>query len=147
MTDWKAETGRVLEEIRRLIRESDLSQRKVEERAGFSKGYLSQLLARNLDLKVWHVLAILDVLGRAPGELFEAVFPRTRLAALEQFRRSSQPLGHETDEVLSRLYRYGVESLDELRGRLERCEEAIDDLERRGLVEPRRRSGGEGSGR
>lgn len=131
---WRLETGSALEEIRRLIKSSDLSQRKVEARAGFSKGYLSQLLARNLDLKVWHVLAILDALGFDPGEFFGRVYPRKRFRALDRFRRSSQPVTEEMDEVLVRLYGYGVESLNDLRGRLERCESAISKLEATNLA-------------
>ncbi len=147
---WKSETGPALEEIRRLVQASGLSQREVEERAGFSKGYLSQLLARNLDLKVWHVLALLDALEHSPGEFFGRVYPATRFPALERFQESSRPLSREMDEVLGRLYRFGVESLDEFRGRLTRCERAVTQLEDRGFFEgrsgdPRAGSGEDGS--
>ena len=68
----------ILEELRLMIRRSELSQRQVEEAAGFSRGYLSQLLAQNLDLKVWHLLAILDIFGEAPGDFFRRVRPGRR---------------------------------------------------------------------
>ncbi len=148
---WKSETTPALEEIRRLVQASGLSQREVEERAGFSKGYLSQLLARNLDLKVWHVLAILDALKHSPGEFFGQVYPASRLPALERFQETSRPLSQEMDEVLGRLYQYGVESLNELRGRLTRCERAVTKLEDLGFLEnpqfgdPRAGSGEDGS--
>ncbi len=123
--DWPAATERALEELRRLIHLSGTSQRKLEKLVGFSKGYLSQLLARNLDLKVWHVLALLDALDQAPGEFFARVYPWRRRLALESFRRSSLPLSEETDELLGRLYRHGVDSLDELHDRVERCEQML----------------------
>lgn len=133
--DWKAEAAHALEEIRRMIKNSDLSQRMVEDRAGFSRGYLSQLLARNLDLKLCHVLAILDVFDRNPGEFFSAVYPSSRHPALEQFKNRSQPLSPEMDDVLARLYKFGVESLDDLRNRLARCEQAVSQLEAKGYLD------------
>lgn len=135
VTRWKSATGPALEEIRRLIRRSPYSQREVEARAGFSKGYISQLFARNLDLKVWHVLAILDALELNPGEFFFKVYPATRYRALESFQRASKPLSPEMDELLGRLYKHGIESLDELRGRLDRCEQAVSRLEEMGYLD------------
>lgn len=124
----------VLEELRSIIRRSDYSQRRVEEEAGFSKGYLSQLLAQNLDLKVWHVLAILEVFDIQPVDFFESVFPRPRRNALERFADSSEPLAGDIEAAVNQLYRMGVESLTELRMRLNRCEKAVDQLEARGMV-------------
>ncbi len=132
--DWKIETRRVLEEIRRLIKQSDLNQRKIEERAGFSRGYLSQLFAENITLKVWHVLAILKVLDQSPADFFCRLYPSKRLHALEQFRLSSEPMSQELDSKLGRLYNFGVSSLQNFRQRLERCEGAIGQLEAKGLV-------------
>jgi len=125
----------VLQELRRMIKRSEFSQRQVEELAGFSKGYLSQLLARNLDLKVWHVLAILDVFQIGPSEFFERLYPGAgRAAALESFADRSEPLADDLDKALSNLYRIGVDSIADLRERLERCERAVAELESKGLV-------------
>lgn len=125
----------VLHELRRMIKRSEFSQRQVEELAGFSKGYLSQLLARNLDLKVWHVLAILDVFKIGPSEFFERLYPGAgRAAALESFSERSEPLVDDLDKALSTLYRVGVESLSQLRERLEACERAVAELESKGLL-------------
>lgn len=125
----------VLHELRRMIKRSEYSQRQVEELAGFSKGYLSQLLARNLDLKVWHVLAILDVFQVGPSEFFERLYPGAgRAAALESFSERSEPLVDDLDKALSTLYRVGVESLGQLRERLEACERAVAVLEEKGLL-------------
>ncbi len=125
-----------MEEFRQRIKQSPWSQRQVETKAGFSRGYLSQLLAGNLDLKVWHVLAILEVLEHNPGEVFAKVFPPPRrgLRSLDEFAERSQPLNEETDELLAQLYDRGVESLEELRGRIVRCERAVAQLEELGLL-------------
>lgn len=138
-----APAAAVLAELRRLVRASELSQRKIEERAGFSKGYLSQLLAENLDLKVWHLLAILEVLEVSPADFFLQLYPSRRYPALEEFQRLSRPLSEKTDRVLEGLYAFGVESLRDLRGRLERCETAIGQLHDKGLLgrDPEREAG------
>lgn len=138
---WRTATQPVAAEIRRMLDDSGLSQRVVERRSGFSPGYLSQLLSGRRDLKLWHVLAILGALERPPGELFGRVYPERRFPALEQFRKTSRPLSEETDELLERLYGSGVESLNDLRRRLARCERAVAELEGLGLV------GGERPGR
>ena len=141
--DPKEETIRVLKEIRAVITSSGSSQRKVETRAGFSKGYLSQLLAQNLDLKYWHVIAILRALDHSPDHFFARLYPERRPSALEHFRTRSQPLSQELDAELSRLYGSGIRSLRSLRERLESCEKAIADLETSGVL--RRTGGSQGS--
>lgn len=118
-----------------MVEVSGLTQRQVDERAGFSRGYLSQLLARNLDLKLWHVLAILDVFGRSPGDFFTTVYPSPWHPALGEFKRRSQPLTEETDELLKRLYSCGVDSLGDLRGRLARCEQAVARVKELGFLD------------
>lgn len=132
---WRRQARPVLEEIRRLARVSGMSQRQVEERAGFSGGYLSQLLSERLDLKAWHVLAILDAIECEPGEFFSSVYPdRPRFPALRHFQETSQPLSQETNEVLGKLYGGGVESLQNLRRRLSRIEKAVVELESKGFL-------------
>lgn len=117
-------TRPLLEELRRMIKRSEYSQRRIEELAGFSKGYLSQLLAQNLDIKVWHVLAILEVFDMPPGDLFARVYPEDGDAPSSAH-----------DDPLARLLRGGVQSLQHLRQRLELCEDAVSQLEGHGLVE------------
>ena len=115
-----------------MIERSQLSQRRVEEKVGFSRGYLSQLLAENLDLKVWHVLAVLEVFDLHPGEFFLKLYPVRRRPAGRP--PAAAPSGEEIDEVLERLYSLGAESLSRLRLRLVRCEQAVADLEGTGPV-------------
>ena len=133
---WTTETKPLLKEIRRLVRLSDLSQRQVEKQAGFSKGYLSQLLGQNLDLKVWHVFAILNVLDVEPRAFYARVFPgRTgKPASLVDFQASSEPVPDDLDRLLGRLYRDKADSIEHLRLRMERVEDALGQLESRGLL-------------
>lgn len=141
--DPREETRRVLEEIRRIIKASPLSQRKVEDRAGFSRGYLSQLLARNLDLKFIHLIAILDALDRPPGAFFRSLYPDPRRPALEHFKAQSRLPSVDVRRSLEDLYDVGLESLHRLRERLERCEDAVTRLEDLGVLPSRARGGDE----
>ena len=187
----------IVKELREMIERSDLSQRRVEKKAGFSKGYLSRLLAQNFDLKVWHLLAVLDSVDSHPGEFFQRLYPIADGAeasagdeggpgagpsgvrpskhdaggggaseagssedgvtkagssedgaakdgaskacvsqdgATSRFIAASRPLSRELDDVLRCLYGLGVESLSALRGRLDRCEKAVAELEASGFV-------------
>ena len=140
---WRKATVPILDTLRRWIREAGFSQRRVEEGAAFSKGYLAQLLGRNLDLKMWHVMAILNVLDRSVVDLFEEVYPRSRrYPALETFQRSSKPLREEMDQLLAQLYRHGGHSLEELYRRLEKCERTVERLEELGILTEARESRG-----
>jgi len=130
----KKEAARVLEALRRLIRVSGLSQRKVEQKVGFSKGYLSQLFAQNLDLKYWHVVAVLRALDEPPQRFFAELYSRpSRHSALDEFYRQAEPPSEEFQEELERLY--GTEAFERLRDRVKRCEQALGELERRGMIE------------
>lgn len=140
--DPRTETRRVLDALRQLIKESSLSQRKVEERAGFSRGYLSQLLAANLDLKFVHIIAVLDTLEVAPGPFFGRLYPDLRSPALESFKERSRMRSVNVRRDLDELYDDGLESLQQLRSRLERCESAVDRLEELGIL-PHTSEGGE----
>ena len=128
----------VLQELRRLIRHSELSQREVEKAAGFSKGYLSQVLGQNLDLKMRHVLKILDVLQVPPGRFFLEVFePRLGAQAppsVRAFAAAAPPLEAELQHRLSRLYGHRDDVVDHLGRRLLRCEQALDQLAQQGIL-------------
>lgn len=103
-----------------MIRRSELSQRRVEKMAGFSKGYLSQLLAQNLDLKVWHLKIILGVFGQSPVDFFQRLDPEADLPpSLRAFEQSRRPLHPEIDDSLEELYGVDPEVLVRLRRRLE----------------------------
>lgn len=97
---------RVREELRRLVRSSDLTQREIEQANDFTPSYLSQVLKGNIALTVRHLYGILLALGRPPEEFF------ARLA------------GHDD----------AIPGFDEIREKIARYDAAIDQLERDGLV-------------
>ncbi len=79
----RGETQRILERLRLLVYLSDLSQRDIERRIGFSRGYLSQLFNGLVEIKIWQLLAVIDALAMDPGEFFAEMFPRRRHQTLE----------------------------------------------------------------
>jgi len=130
--DARNETLRLLQGLRLLIQRSEHSQTKIEERARFSRGYLSQLLNGHVEIKLWHLLVTLEALGVSPADLFFQLFPRHRSRVpevLEGFRSSSGKMDKSLMMELARLYGYGIESVEDLTQRLGRCEEVLDELE------------------
>lgn len=129
--DPRRESQRLLHWLRFLIHISAQSQRSVEQKAGFSRGHLSQILNGRVDLKLQHVLRILEALGVSPSEFFFHVFPRRRSRVpevLEAFRLQSRDVTDELKLDLARLYGYGVESLEDFEMRLGRCEDVLAGL-------------------
>lgn len=139
-TKWvRAESRRATAALRRQIERSPLSQRRLEEKIGFSRGYLSRLLAGRLDLKVWHLMAILDALTVAPGRFFAQLYPRPDRRALETLRKQARNQGLKGRRALDRLGSTGVgdlglDSMANLNRRLERCEQILAQLESLGIV-------------
>ncbi len=129
-----AEACRVLGALRLHIKSSPLSQRKIEQRASFSRGYLSQLLSEKLELKVVHIMAILAVLDLPPSRFFAELYPTARPSALDHFKRSSRLDIPELSKTMDELYGLGLESLHGLRHRLARCEDAVEQLEGLGVL-------------
>ncbi len=140
-----------LREIRMLVESSQLSQRQVEEKAGLSRGYLSQLLSSQRELKVWQMLAVLGALDCHPGEFFERADPRRTAARRPSINRrtagvadsrssrftTEAPWGDgDIDRVKERLQHLGFESVDALRGRLVRCELAVAELDASAILGP-----------
>lgn len=58
------------------MRMLDASNREIEKKLGLSYGYLSRLFSGSIELKVEHILQILEVLGLTPGEFFQLAYPR-----------------------------------------------------------------------
>jgi hypothetical protein len=59
-----------------LIRFSKIKSQEIEQRLGFSAGYMSRLLGGKIDIKISHVLDIAAILGLHPQELFSIAFPQ-----------------------------------------------------------------------
>lgn len=101
--------AQIRRELRRLINDSGVTQRSIEEKNGFTQGYLSQVLKGHIALGARHILGVLFALGMSPQEFFARLFG-----------------GYE--ESGSQV------PLDEIRERLARYDAAIDQLEEKGLV-------------
>lgn len=71
------ETQRLSDALREAIRRKKISQREVERTLGQSKGYLSLLLHGNVDLKVKHVFAVLEVIGLEPEDFFVDLYEKS----------------------------------------------------------------------
>ncbi len=122
------ETERLLKKIRLLVFFSDSSQRDLERRAGFSRGYLSQLLHGHVDIKLWQLLVILNAMHVHPSEFFAELFPQRWIAVPRWLRWPSVTREGTPGFELARLYGIGIESIEDLGRRLERCEAYLSEL-------------------
>ena len=91
------EVQRVSDALREAIRRRKTSQRQIERVLGQGKGYLSQLLGGNVDLKLKHVFAILEVLGLAADEFFFGIYGRSDSVTVKS--RAQQDLEELKDRV------------------------------------------------
>ncbi len=103
--------AQIRRELRRLINDSGVTQRSIEEKNGFTQGYLSQVLKGHIALGARHILGVLFALGIPPQEFFNRLFG-----------------GYEDPGAQV--------PLDEIRERMARYDAAIDQLEEQGLVSP-----------
>ncbi len=112
----------LLLELQQRIRKSGFSQRDLERKRGFSKGYLSQVLKGKIDLKMEDLLALLATLGMSPGDFFAAVEGRPAMPT----GPGAAPGRPEFDleETLGRVVA-GLQAFGDLRQRLERCERIL----------------------
>jgi transcriptional regulator with XRE-family HTH domain len=73
MTD--EQVKHLTEMLRTVIRLSDYTNRDIERRLGFSGGYLSRLFGGQVEIKVSHILNVLEIIGMYPSEFFQIAFP------------------------------------------------------------------------
>jgi transcriptional regulator with XRE-family HTH domain len=113
--------GPALEEIRRMIEESGLSERKISIRAGLSPGYVTQLLTGKPDLKIWHLLAILDALRCRPAHFFKRVYGRS---ALEEIKTAKKAKSASMPELAD----WFVGPTRDLKARLANVEDVLEKI-------------------
>jgi transcriptional regulator with XRE-family HTH domain len=70
MIDAQKEAERMLETLRRLIRERGFTQLKIQLVLGWGRSYISQLLTKQKTLRVEPLLQIVDAIGMQPAEFF-----------------------------------------------------------------------------
>src|SRR5215207_455342 len=71
----------VADHLRLCIQARRITLRSIERQVGMPQGYLGQLLRGNLDLKLKHLLAVLDAIGMEPLEFFASMSGRPALPA------------------------------------------------------------------
>jgi len=132
----KAEATRLCKRLHLVILLSEYSQREVEKRAGYSSGYLSQVLYGHIELKYHHVITILEAIELTPAELFADLYPRSRTRELcDTLVASLGPHERPLGVQLAQLFGFGIEVLIDLYRRLERCEDALLELRELGFLE------------
>src|SRR5207244_4341303 len=87
------ETQHVVDVLKRLIRAAGLSNRDVERKLGVGASYLSRLFSGTLELRFEHVVELGRVLGLAPYEVFQFVYPYPKEPPSETLVRLRQMLG------------------------------------------------------
>ena len=121
---------KVLDRLRWRIQCSPLTQRTLERQLSFSKGYLSQVLRGHVDLKINHLLALLEALEVGPRDFFVELGEEPLDARgggdarpCETAETAGRPRAEEgADQAL---FFAELQSLDEIRRRLARCEQAL----------------------
>lgn len=107
------ELRRIVQLLERLARVNKVPNRTIERQAGFAHGTLNRLFAGKMDLKMRHVLAILQAVGMAVPEFFllayskgmENASPEQAFARMEALSRAAEeppaaPLTREEVEAL-----------------------------------------------
>lgn len=76
-----AEVRRLRTMLKAAMKVLGFTNRDVERKLGLSGSYLSRLFSGMIDLKVDHVVAISQVIGLEPEEMFQIAFPKKKKAA------------------------------------------------------------------
>ena len=149
--DAERDSERVRRHLGDLVEDSDLPHATIERDGGLSRGYLSQILHDRIELKLWHVLAVLRGVGVAPERFFAAAYPRRRRrpssAAGAVAARGPLLASPDADLELTRdrlaLLVFGIAELEALDRRLRACERALCEVVQRPAVG--RRLAGDGA--
>ena len=111
----QSEIQRLMHLLRVAMRMLDVSNRDIEKKLGLSYGYLSRLFAGNIELKVEHILQILEVLGLTPSEFFQLAYPRRNTPpseAAERLHSILEGLGPPPPEERSTVRAMSTEELE-----------------------------------
>jgi transcriptional regulator with XRE-family HTH domain len=110
MAKLSPEVRRVSESLGEAIRRRRTSQQVVERAMGLSKGYLSQLLNGNVDLRMKHIFHVLEVLKLEPADFFLEVYDRRNASGSMGGLVSRAEVKEDIEELKKRVAR--LERLD-----------------------------------
>ena len=121
--DVASESRRLRRRLRDLVEDSDVPSLQIDHQLGHARGYLSQLLSGAIDLKYWHLMTILRAISCPPNRFFEEVYPLPEPPLVDPSPALDTAL--QVGPEVAGIYGFGIESVRELRHRLERCEAAF----------------------
>jgi hypothetical protein len=77
MTDrFDQEVLRLAQVLSTVVRVSGRTRQSLEQQIGLSSGYLSKLLGGTVELRVRHILMVVEAIGMEPVDFFRLAFPR-----------------------------------------------------------------------
>ena len=95
--DTKAATREKVEHARKLLerimRAQGHTRLEIDRRMGSFRGYVSQVFTGKLELRLEHIVSILDAMGIEPLDFFELAFPRATSSPDERRRTAERLLG------------------------------------------------------
>lgn len=113
----------ILRELRALIKERGTTQLEIQERLGWGKTYVSQLLSQAKGLRLEQLLAILDVLQVEPEAFWARVYDWPQVADQAERLRAVE---ERVQEIAGRLV-VAEESVERIAGLLESVRDLISE--------------------
>lgn len=71
---YESEVRRVVDLLAYAVRRKGVTRRSIEEKMGVSRGYLSELLSGEIDLRLSQILMILEALEVHPRDFYRIVY-------------------------------------------------------------------------
>jgi transcriptional regulator with XRE-family HTH domain len=91
------EVRRATKLLETVMQTAGLTRKELDQRLGAGPGYVSQVLTGRMELKLRHILAILQVLDVDPSIFFQTLYPGDRPSSdqvvMEEFLKRFQNLG------------------------------------------------------
>lgn len=115
----------MLQALRDFVSDSDRKLSEIERRAGYGPGYLQQVLAGAIELKVAHLEEVLAALEVPPSRFWPRLLPWT---APGRARPATLAQGLRVNADVVTVYAGGIAEVLELRRRLGNCERRLGAL-------------------
>ncbi len=105
MVSLEREIDGVLMQLRNIVHARGYTQLEVQERLGWGRSYLSQLLTKQKSLRFEQLILVLAVIGVDPGDFFGELYhwPERSAEEAEATRRVLEPTPEGADREIDRL--------------------------------------------